>query len=66
MGPTRYRIVVRGRLGNRLAALFHGLDYEEGGGESALIGSLDQSGLHGVLRRLFDLGIDLVRVNPDE
>ena len=60
---ARYRIVVRGRLGERFSALFDGLDQEARSGESVLVGSFDQAGLHGLLDRLRDLGIWLVSVN---
>jgi hypothetical protein len=61
---ARYRIVVRGRLGERFTALFEGLDCRAASGESVIVGCLDQAGLHGVLNRLRDLGIQLVSVNP--
>ena len=60
--PARYRIVVRGRLGELFTALFDGLDCTSASGESTLVGSFDQAGLHGLLDRLRDLGIDLVSV----
>jgi hypothetical protein len=62
-GPIRYRIVVRGRLGERFSALFDDLDHQAGSGESVLVGSFDQAGLHGVLDQLRALGIELVSVN---
>jgi hypothetical protein len=61
--PSRYRIVVRGRLGERFRALFDGIDHAAGSGESVLEGSFDQAGLHGVLDKLRCLGIELVSVN---
>ena len=61
---ARYRIVVRGRLGDSFTGLFDDLDYEARGGEGVLVGSFDQAGLHGLLDRLRDLGIQLVSVNP--
>ena len=64
--PVSYRIVVRGRLGERFSPLFEGLDHQAGSGYSVLVGSLDQAGLHGLLDRLRDLGIELVSVNPVE
>jgi len=63
---TRYRIVVRGRLGERFTDVFDGLDCEPEGCESVLVGSFDQAGLHGLLDRLRDLGIQLVSLNPVE
>jgi hypothetical protein len=62
--PTGYRVVVRGRLSQRLAAAFDGLTVEPGDGQTALSGCfLDQAQLHGVLDRLRALGIELVSVN---
>jgi hypothetical protein len=61
--PSRYRIVVRGRLGERFRARFGDLDYAAGSGESVLEGSFDQAGLHGVLDQLRCLGIELVSVD---
>jgi hypothetical protein len=65
-GMPRYRIVVRGRLGERFLQLFDGLEHQAGSGESVLEGSFDQAALRGLLDRLSDLGIDLVSVNPVE
>lgn len=63
--PSRYRVVVRGTLGEHLASCFESFELEAGGGETALTGTLaDQAQLHGLLDRLQDLGIDLVSVNP--
>ena len=63
--PSRYRIVVRGRLGDRLAPAFDSLVIESGAGETSLTGVFrDQAALHGLLDRLRDLGIAIVSVNP--
>jgi hypothetical protein len=63
--PRRYRIVVRGRLGERLAAAFEHLELESRAGHSSLTGTFaDQAQLHGLLDRIRDLGIQLVSVNP--
>jgi hypothetical protein len=63
--PSRYRIVVRGRLGEYLASAFDGLELESHAGESSLTGTFaDQAQLHGLLDRLRDLGIQLISVNP--
>ena len=59
----RYRIVVRGRLGEHFAEAFAGMTLAPGRGETVLEGKLtDQSQLFGVLDRVRDLAIDLVRV----
>ena len=64
-GPTRYRVVVRGTLGDRLAGCFDALELESAGGQTSLTGTFaDKAQLHGLLDRLQDLGIDLVSVNP--
>ena len=64
--PIRYRIVVRGHLGERFSALFDDLDHQSGSGESVFVGRFDQAGLHGVLDQLRALGIELVSVNALE
>lgn len=65
--PGRYRVVVRGRLGEQLAAAFEQLEHETRGGESSLTGTFaDQAQLHALLDRLRDLGVQLVSVNPVE
>lgn len=62
--PVCYRLVVRGRLSERLASAFDGLTVEAAEGQTVLSGRfLDQSQLHGVLDRLRALGIELVSVN---
>jgi hypothetical protein len=63
--PSRYRIVIRGRLGEHLANAFDGLELESHPGQSSLSGPFaDQAQLHGLLDRLRDLGIQLISVNP--
>jgi hypothetical protein len=62
--PTRYRVVVRGRMSERMAFGFEGLEVEPGPGVTALTGAfVDQAQLYGVIDRLRDLGIELVSVN---
>jgi hypothetical protein len=63
--PGRYRVVIRGRLGERLASTFDSFEVESRAGESSLTGTVhDQAALHGLLDRLRDLGIPIVSVNP--
>jgi hypothetical protein len=65
--PSRYRVVVRGRLGEHLASAFGHLEVESQAGQSSLTGTFaDQAQLHGLLDRMRDLGIPLVSVNPVE
>jgi hypothetical protein len=58
-----YRVTVRGNLTERLASAFEGVRVEAGPGTTALIGQMqDQAELYGLLNRLRDFGLDLVRV----
>jgi hypothetical protein len=62
----RYRIVFRGRLGERFESAFDGMVLEPGQGQSVLIGEVrDQAHLYGLLDQLRDFGIDLVAVEPE-
>jgi hypothetical protein len=61
----RYRIVLRGRLGERFESAFDGMVLEPGHGQTVLVGEVrDQAHLYGLLDRLRDFGIDLVAVEP--
>jgi hypothetical protein len=63
MTPARYRITVRGRLSERFASAFAGLDLEPGEGETSLVGPIDdQAELFGVFDRLRAFGLELIRV----
>ena len=63
----RYRVVVRGRLGEHLASAFDQLELDPRHGQTSLTGDFaDQAQLHGLLDRLRDLGIHLISVNPVE
>jgi hypothetical protein len=62
MEPKMYRVVLRGRLSERFASAFEGMTLEPGAGETALVGSLDQAQLWGVLERVREFGFDLLRV----
>jgi hypothetical protein len=57
-----FRITVKGRLSGRFAAAFEGVTPEAGAGETVLVGSLDQAELYGLLARLSEFGLELVRV----
>jgi len=61
---TRYRIVVKGTMSDRLGAAFDGLRLEPLSGRTALVGELaDDAQLYGILLQLRDFGIELVSVN---
>jgi hypothetical protein len=60
---TCYRITVRGHLGDHFASAFEGMRLEPREGRTVLIGKItDQAHLHGVLDRLRDLGLELIRL----
>jgi hypothetical protein len=62
-----YRIIVRGRLSERFTSVFDGLHIEPLPGETAISGPIaDQGQLHGVLERIRDFGLELVRVEQVE
>jgi len=65
VGPSRYRIVLRGRLSERFESAFEGMALEAGPNQTVLVGEIrDQAQLYGLLDRLRDFGIDLVAVEP--
>ena len=65
MAGRTYRIVLRGRLGERFESAFDGMVLEPGRGQTVLVGEVrDQAHLYGLLDRLRDFGIDLVAVEP--
>ena len=66
--PTVYRIRIQGHLAERWAAWFEGLTIVlTENGETLLTGPLiDQAALHGVLRKVRDLGMPLLSVNRVE
>lgn len=63
--PVVYQIRIRGRLGTQWADWFDGLAITlEGDTETLLTGPVvDQAALHGLLRKVRDLGMLLVSVN---
>jgi hypothetical protein len=67
--PMVYQIRIKGHLGPRWSGWFEGLTVtQEGDGETLLTGPVaDQAALHGLLRKVRDLGMPLisaVRVEP--
>ncbi len=66
--PPVYQIRVRGHLGPQWAEWFEGLTITpEANGDTLLIGPVvDQAALHGLLRRVRDLGLPLLSVSRIE
>jgi hypothetical protein len=65
--PAVYEIRVRGHLGSAWSDWFTGLRVAlEDHGDTLLVGPLDQAALHGVLRRIGDLGMPLLSVTRIE
>lgn len=66
--PTVYQIRIRGELGGDWSAWFEGMEVGmEGNGDTLLTGLInDQAALHGVLKKIRDLGLFLVSVNVQD
>ena len=61
--PHRYRIRVRGRLGETIRCAFPGLQARASGGDTVLTRPLcDRAALHGVLAQIEALGLELLEV----
>jgi hypothetical protein len=61
--PYRYRIRVRGRLGETICSAFPALQAHGTGGDTVLTGTLpDRAALHGVLAEIEVLGLELLEV----
>jgi len=62
---VRYRIVIRGEIGDPLVGPLEGMSVEVAGEESVLtVDLVDQAQLQGALSWLNGLGIEIVSVNP--
>jgi hypothetical protein len=64
--PARYEIRVTGHLADRWAAWFDGMTLtRRADGTTVLDGTVaDQSALHGLLRKVSDLGLPLLSLTP--
>jgi hypothetical protein len=66
--PVVYQIKIKGHLGHEWTDWFQGLTITlEDNGETLLTGAVvDQAALHGLLKKVRDLGMPLVSVRPVE
>ena len=66
--PVVYQIRIKGHLGREWTDWFEGLTITlEDNGDTLLTGSvIDQPALHGLLKKVRDLGLPLVSVSPVE
>jgi hypothetical protein len=62
MASQQYRIVVAGRLSDRLGSAFRDVTLERSPGRTVLRGEQGEAQLESVLRRLDDLGIEPLEV----
>jgi hypothetical protein len=64
--PLVYQIRLSGHLGPDLMDWFEGMALRlEEGGDTVITGAVaDQAALHGLLKKVRDLGIPLVSINP--
>ena len=63
----RYRLVIRGELGEPFGFLFEGMTMDRVAGTTVLTGSvIDQAHLHGLIQRTQDLGLELISVQQAE
>jgi hypothetical protein len=66
--PMAYQIRIKGHLGHQWTDWFGGLAISlENNGDTLLTGPVvDQAALHGLLRKIRDVGMPLVSVSPVE
>jgi hypothetical protein len=67
-GPVVYQIRIKGHLGPQWVDWFGGMTVSrEDSGETFLTGPvIDQAALHGLLKKVRDLGMPLISVGPKE
>ena len=62
---SRYRLVLRGELGDTFGFLFEGMRMQRLAGMTVLTGQVtDQVHLLGLIEKIQELGVELVSVNP--
>ena len=62
----RYRLVLRGELGDPFGFLFEGMKLERLAGMTVLTGQVtDQAHLLRLIEQIQELGVELISVNPD-
>jgi hypothetical protein len=65
--PMIYQIRIKGHLGRQWTDWFEGLTITlQNNGETLLTGPMDQAALHGLLKKVRDLGLALLAVNAVE
>ncbi len=66
--PRAYQIRLKGHLNSEWADWFDGLSItREDNGDTLLTGAaIDQAALHGLLKKIRDLGLQLISINPIE
>jgi hypothetical protein len=66
--PVVYQITIKGHLGREWTDWFEGMAITlEEDGDTLLTGSvIDQAALHGLLKKVRDLGLPLISVSPVE
>ena len=68
----RYRLALRGELGEPFGFLFEGMKMDRAAGTTVLTGRvIDQAYLHGLIQRTQELGLELISIQsaderPDE
>jgi hypothetical protein len=63
---TRYRLVVRGEIGDRFATTFEGMQIERAAGTTVMTGNVvDQSHLLGLIEQIQELGLELVSAEQE-
>jgi hypothetical protein len=61
----KYRLVLRGELGEPFEFLFEGMTMERVAGNTVLTGTvIDQAHLHGLIQKTQDLGFELISIEP--